>query len=167
MKIIFLDMDGVMNGYPFLDSIPDRPLSGFHEKENRTWWEEMINPKCVERLQTIVEATEAKVVLSTSWRMFWEPDEMQEMLEDKGFAGEIIGKTPRRGFSGGRRGQEIQQWLDDTDLDIEAYVALDDCAFMYPVTDRWVQTSEDRNGITDEEAQQAIDMLLETKNEDS
>jgi len=52
MKVIFLDIDGVLNGHEFCE----------HAKSCG------INPECVCELNRIIAATDAKIVLSSAWR---------------------------------------------------------------------------------------------------
>jgi hypothetical protein len=117
MKIIFLDIDGVLN------VIPERfdNFGGcFHEN-------------FVENLRNIIEKTDAKIVVSSSWRLSGLKI-MQEMWKDRKLPGDVIDVTPdlyygedAMGNRIGRdmcRGDEIQHWLDRHD--IESYVILDD-----------------------------------------
>jgi len=53
MKVIFLDIDGVLNVIP----------QG-HDKYGG-----IFHPEFVENLRTIIEATDAKIVISSTWRM--------------------------------------------------------------------------------------------------
>ena len=92
-KEVFLDIDGVLNGYPFLDEVEANstaaPLS-------REWWSEFIDDARVERLNHILEVTGAKVVLSSSWRMRWPYKELQELFEEHGFRGRRAARQARR-----------------------------------------------------------------------
>ena len=155
-KVVFLDIDGVLNGYPFLDEVEAnstaRPLS-------RQWWSEFIDDDLMERLNQILEETGAVVVLSSSWRMRWPTEELQELFEEHGFRGQFVsatGNEPR-----GKRGAQIARWLEYAPFEVTSYVCLDDDLDMDPVKARWIQTSPDRGGITEQEARRAI-ALLET-----
>lgn len=57
MKVLFLDIDGVLNSAEwFLSGVP------------KNIWD--LDPKAVRRLKRILEATGAKVVLSSAWRKY-------------------------------------------------------------------------------------------------
>jgi len=112
MKIIFLDIDGVLNSEltNYSKEYPDGPKGSSFIDEN-----------LVTILNNIIEKTGAKIVLSSSWRKSRTVEEMQELLEFKGFKGEIIGKTPilvfKSNIEGGYhnsvpRGCEIKAWLE-------------------------------------------------------
>ena len=91
-----------------------------------------IKERYVRRLSKIVHKTGAKVVMSSSWRFgYWkrpygdmcdDQQRLHDLLEKYGI--EIIDITPND--SDGRRDNEIQQWLDTTDIEVESFVILDD-----------------------------------------
>ena len=60
MKVIFLDFDGVLNS------------DTYYEEHN--WSAPFIDESRLVLLKRIVDATDAKIVLSTSWKMYWEKD---------------------------------------------------------------------------------------------
>ena len=76
-KIIFLDIDGVLNVYC---EGRDRFGCTFHKhfEDNLKW---------------IIEETKAKIVISSTWR-FSGLSVMQEMWEHRGLTGEVIDITP-------------------------------------------------------------------------
>ena len=84
MKVIFLDIDGVLNNANTKDRTPDKFIG--------------IEDIFVKRLVDIVRSTKTKVVLSSSWRTMWEdePDYiyMIEKLKSKGI--ELYGYTQKQ-----------------------------------------------------------------------
>jgi hypothetical protein len=103
IKIIFLDIDGVI-------AIPDTVKHGM--------W--ALNPKKQDLLGIILETTDAKIVLSSSWRKHT-LQETIEYMKENGFeySDEIIGITIRayhyieKGIHLSiPRGVEIKQWID-------------------------------------------------------
>jgi hypothetical protein len=121
MKVIFLDIDGVLNvtaqGHDAYGGI-------FHSN-------------FVDNLARIIKETDAKIIISSSWRH----SGFQKMLDLWGFRnlpGEVIGVTPdlyrHLNFEGERtmvRGDEIQAILDRMP-EITNYVILDDDQDMLP-----------------------------------
>lgn len=132
MKVLFLDIDGVLN-----DTIGA-----------------ILDEERVALINDVVRKTGANVVLSSSWAHTHGVDDVLKRLRGAGFVGKVVGRTRR----GETRGEEIQAWLDDA-LDVVVFAAVDDSAFMHPVSDRWVKTSGRRGGITREEADEAIAIL--------
>jgi hypothetical protein len=156
MKILFLDMDGVVNSARYFEVLSKRQYRkarGKAKAEGRTrkTFVDMIDPKTIPHLNAIVERSGAKVVLSSSWRVPWTYQEVNAMLRERGFTGEIIASTPTRIAAprpteddphGFQRGYEIQAWLDAwTGARIEATVILDDSDDMAHLLPYLVQTT--------------------------
>ena len=146
-RVIFLDIDGVLNSAPFLGEGADLP------------WEAMIDPRAVARLNALVRATGAAIVVSSSWRCHVPLARIARILGDHGFDGEIIGATPRRPSS---RGAEIQAWLDEAADGPDAFVILDDVSDMGPLTPHLVLTSFDE-GLLDAHVADAAARLCRTR----
>lgn len=158
MKVVFLDIDGVLNYEHFVRS-NDGVSDNFNLMGRFEWYISMFNRNCVMQLNRILRETGAKVVLSSSWRKMFDVETIQEFLEAKGFEGELIDKTPNHGQRP-CRGEEIQEWLEDHP-EVEAFVVLDDALDVYPHADRWVQTFYEGYGLTEECADKAIKLLKE------
>lgn len=116
MKVVFLDIDGVLNHYYWYHEHKDKsnvsyPISDF-------------DPKSVSYLNNITDTTDAKIILSSSWR--FDPD-IINILRAAGVTGEIIGCTPDLYNTYGSlcRGKEIDAVLNKR-TDIERYIILDD-----------------------------------------
>lgn len=74
------------------------------------WFEDAgIDIKAVAILNRIIQATDAEVVISSSWRIATSLEAITKLLNKKGFVGNVIGSTPILGL---RRGLEIQAWID-------------------------------------------------------
>jgi hypothetical protein len=115
MKIIFLDIDGVLNHQLWFKIQKNKKVIDTDLEYNRS----MIDETRVDLLNDLIKETKAKVVISSSWRKNHTKEELQIMLEDKGFVGEIIGLTPCLRFTGFEgyvysvpRGNEIKAWLE-------------------------------------------------------
>ena len=151
MKLVFLDVDGVLNSTAYLLGPPRKP----------TLHEEGISRSMVEHLNLLLRATGAKVVISSTWRCYVPLPKLVEMLERRGFQGEVIGQTPD--MPGMDRGVEIEAWLEAYDEnpegeDIEAFVIIDDNADMEPHMARLVQTDA-AFGLTSAEVTEAFRVL--------
>ena len=132
MKVIFLDIDGVLNSYDFY--LSDRCPGNLNGQEGD------IDPMCVERVLRICNETNAQIVISSDWRIAWEGTRMR--LEKMGLSRDIVvDKTPeliwqRLGkhnymvenddesyeYS---RGREIDLWLE-AHPECTNYVIIDD-----------------------------------------
>ena len=123
-KIIFLDIDGVLNVIP----------QGFDDYGAK------FHKHFEDNLKWIIEQTEAKIVVSSTWR-FRGLKIMKEMWSKRGLAGNVIDVTPDIDIC--ERGKEIQKWLDSNEVD--SYVIIDDDTDMLESQmDNFVRTSENK-----------------------
>ena len=149
MKVIFLDFDGVI-------TIPPK------------WY---INANKIKWIKKIINETDAKIVVSSSWRR----ENVKETIND------MIGKTKRcprnkmlywlidnlydvtswfsdKKYNGTGRGGEIQTWLDKHP-EVDNYVIIDDDGDMLDSQlYHFVQTNYE-DGITETESIRAIKVL--------
>lgn len=102
IDIIFLDIDGVLNS---IDSL----LSHKHLGNPEILYD-IPHPAHISVLNRIIQETEAKVVISSSWRGSWHLFHLNIFLCSLGFRGEIVGYTPR--LVGKERGEEIKLFVD-------------------------------------------------------
>jgi hypothetical protein len=102
MKVIFQDIDGVLNNYDVL-----REASRGHDELSlRT----NLGKTHIERLNRLVSETGAVLVISSTWRKFHTVMEFREAFAERGFKGKIIDATP---VLNKERGYEIQKFLDE------------------------------------------------------
>jgi hypothetical protein len=118
MKLIFLDIDGVMNNELFYTT-KHQHIRHKEAKEDAPEGSWDIDERCVILLNHIINKTKAKVVISSSWRSSYSIEEFQTIFEYLGFRGEIISKTPHLVFRSSveynysvPRGCEIKAWLE-------------------------------------------------------
>lgn len=153
MKIIFLDIDGVLNSAEYRRQLGMR------------YYSEIIDRKKMPMLKKIVDATDAKIVLSTSWRKFW--NERDSQLDSVGqyineifaeFDMSVYSKTPVIENAG--RSAEITAWMTRKGY-VDGYVILDDKDFSWSPELRihFIRTDCNGNGLDDTQVQDAIDVL--------
>lgn len=150
LKYIFLDFDGPLNTgrSDYMD--PDR--YGHH-----------FDDVAVRNLRQIVDRTDAKIVVSSSWRHMG-IEKIKSIWTEWGMPGEIVGCTPgvwgdSRIFNS--RGEEIQQWLRENTDGESTYIIIDDMDDSEATVqqkDYWIQV-DPHNGITYEDADLAISIL--------
>lgn len=149
MKVIFLDFDGVLNSAKYLLGHGDCGVA--------------IDPARMALLKQIVDATDAKIVLSTSWREHWSKDlihcDSTGMLINRIFSKyglHIFDKTPELHE---RRETEIKSWLD-THPEVENFVVLDDSLLSAGyLNGHFIKTSNYFDGLDETDVQKAIDIL--------
>ena len=107
MKLIFLDVDGVLNSTKWYDKL--------HKENKPTISSEMeLMPKAMKYIGKLVEKTGAKVVLSSTWRMSGKNSRHYINLTNqlRKYGVEIVGCTPVLWKS---RGMEIQRFIESFD----------------------------------------------------
>lgn len=118
-KIIFLDFDGVMDtayydNFCVANGLPESDEYGC-----------VFDPECVKALGRIIDATDASIVVTSTWKDFMTIDEFQMMWNVRRLPGEIIDATPTISK---HRGDEIDAWLNAYGQPCD-YVILDDIPF--------------------------------------
>lgn len=132
MKVIFLDIDGVLNVYC---QSRDKYGCNFHQH-------------LIDNLQTIIDATDAKIVISSSWRVDGLAI-MKSMWLFRNLPGDVIDITPdlyytysgKDGDDDYSRGDEIQLWLDKNPQVTNYVIIDDDTDMLQSQMDNFVRTS--------------------------
>ncbi len=150
IKVIFLDIDGVLNCHSFREAAND-------------YYDNPIDESRLLLLKYIIQQTGAVIVLSSTWRTYWNEGETQlheegarlnEIFRRHGL--EIYSKTDDFGED---RNYEILLWLSGHQ--VTEYVILDDINFFGNGVNRLhlVQTDDTKEGLDEEATQRAIDIL--------
>ena len=175
MKVLFLDIDGVLNSenwfayriYCVKNNMVNI-LMNFVDTDDRNIKHKltMLDDRAIANLNRIIEETGCKVVLSSSWRSSIESENIftQNLLKLKGFKYEFYDVTPRLWFNDFsiRRGEEIQLWMDKESEknEIESYVILDDDdSDMLPEQMNNFIHVDGQVGLTDRDVFAAIEIL--------
>jgi len=126
-KLIFLDIDEVLSNHA-LGTTDPAIRKAFNDIDTIHGKLSSIN---IANLNSITDQTEAKIVISSSWRILSDLDELRDILYNAGVTGEIIGLTPILGVDT-LRGNEIYKYIKDNyPYDSEPnYIILDDSTDM-------------------------------------
>ena len=145
-KVIFLDVDGVLNS----DKTAARTPQGFIG----------VSSEKVKLLNEIVKATGASIILSSSWRLMDSADtDYKYLIRHLAYKKLYIqGKTE---LIRNNRGKEIQKFLDEHE-NIEAFVILDD-EFIQEFEEcnlsKHLVHTESKDGLTKNDVEKAIKIL--------
>lgn len=152
MRIIFLDVDGVLNSQSFAEKM-------FDEDGVLVFREDILDKRAIACLRRIVKATDATIVLSSTWRKISSARKhLAEQLAEYGLS--IHSDTPD---TGKERGDDISAWFArHKDISVESYVILDDDSDMNTHLSHLVQTSFEDWGLETKHVQRAVDMLMNT-----
>lgn len=153
LKIIFLDFDGVLNDDPKLSYET-------HKKDFKLKnLSKHIHEDKISLVNNIVEKTGAKIIISSSWRLLADIDELKTLLKEKGLKGEILDVTAKGGKEHDDRWKHIESKIKE--YKPSSFVILDDDHisteknFKNP---NFVKT-QDHTGLTKADVEKAIDIL--------
>ena len=152
MRVVFLDCDGVINIMS-----PSYNTAYYRPDGSVVWFDAHL----VLRLNWLIEKTDAHIVVSSSWRL--DMADLKVQMEANGFKywDRVIGETPYFGY----RGDEIQEWLDKTEVEVESYVVLEDeiqdvCGEKcMTISEEFVVEVDMRNGLSHQDVIKAKDIL--------
>lgn len=157
MKIIFLDVDGVLN----CSSTKD--LCGYYKG---------IEDEKMKLIKRIVDATGAKIVLTSTWKEHWHKEKTLKKSQDdsanyidskfQNASLSICDKTEDDGFNRGDGIIEYLRHLRWKGIEVSNYVIIDDEIFDYKerkLTKNLVQTSYYSGGLKEKHVENAIKIL--------
>ena len=151
MRVIFLDIDGVLNSYETIDRNFDYPE---------------LDPRNLQVLKQIVDDSEAKPILISSWKDDWTnldgtESKSQQLIryqmQEVGL--DIFACTEDRGTN---RGEGIRKWISENHP--ETWCVLDDQIFSdystYEILDHVVQSGYRDGGLQKKHIGKIMDLLM-------
>jgi hypothetical protein len=155
MKIIFLDIDGVLN-------------SESEDYEGKLW---RLSEPAISRVNTIAERTGARIVLTSDWRRYHGLQRCGEVLRAHGLDANIVDATPNlesprtvheedfepTAYFERLRRSEIDAWMQLHD--VHAFVVIDDLAVFAREHPNMILTDA-TTGLTEDDAARSIAVLL-------
>ena len=151
MKIVFLDIDGVLNCSDSKSTC--QGLIGIDDKK-------------VKLLSEIVYNTKSKIILISSWKIHWESfykedqDDIGNYLDRK-LKHQRLYITDKTRHYGSERGREISEFLQN--IQVEQWIVLDDEIFKdyekFNILPHLVKTDFYNGGLKQEHVEIAINML--------
>ena len=161
MKAIFLDVDGVLNNKIFLKK---RKII---LKENKGIYIPRLDDKNFIALKTLVERTDAKIILSSYWRYYFDKNLMPNNNNSHNHGQDLTLKLRKDKTSTDlkriqKRGDIIKEYLH-THEDIDNFVILDDDNIMKEFTDTNLVQTKPKYGLTMSDVKKAENILNKTK----
>lgn len=155
MKVIFCDVDGVLNNTRTSARSPGGYVG--------------VSEELIRNLKKIVDATGARIVLSSDWRLVRKDPirgkDYRYLVRKLLFAGHLKISGHTDDISWSRRGREIRKYLDDHP-EVTGFVVLDDIPFTdfgkYNLLEHFVNTDNDE-GLTQKDVEKAI-LILDGRN---
>ena len=156
-KIIFLDIDGVLNSNQYWASIQDK-------KKTMPEMEFQIDPKCLRNLKKIVDETHSKIVVTSTWKRYrGHIEKFKNHVAQYGLS--IYDLAPCHPDGAGHRGDEIRQYLEEHKGEVDKFILLDDEEFpdFNELTNYLVKTNFYKSGLCQEHVEEAISRLGRVK----
>lgn len=154
MKIIFLDIDGVLatsESYKIISEIDGKRYSSF-------------DAKAVNNLNILLARTNANVVISSTWRKFYSIELLSKIFKHEGVDCNIVGRTQSM-LTDLDRGAEIKAYLFVNPAD--KFVIIDDdindIIEYFPDNTVHVEKGFIHNGLTPQNIKQAGEILSNDK----
>ena len=154
MKLLFLDIDGVLNYLGCKARSPSGCLGIEEEK--------------VKLLREIIDETGALVILTSTWKTDWFPSAFIEDLPKDGQYLErqlakhkVFIRAKTEDLSWAQRGQGILDFIETSKYNVEQFVILDDESFDFielGLENRFVKTSF-TDGLLPEHVEKAVNIL--------
>ena len=155
MNIIFLDVDGVLNSVSNLIKVYGKT----HKMQSG--YSYPFDYDCLENLRDLVFETNARIVISSSWRKSLKGmKKLFEILKIYELDKFVIGSTPILGL---RRGEEIKEYLYSLSDETINFIILDDDNDMGELSQFLVQTNN-MIGLTHENVEEALCMFEKSNN---
>ena len=174
MKVIFLDIDGVLNSRDNLNALTchrrsNARINDVTYKSNSTiktrdCFGQLFDERCCHWLGYIIEMTGAKIVISSTWR-YSGLDFIRDLWQSRNLPGEIIGITPsaishQDTYNCTCRGDEIKSYIDENKM-IEKFCIIDDDNDMLNDQTQFFVRTDNQFGLCREKALEAIKILNE------
>lgn len=183
MKVVFLDIDGVLNCQDWYIERQSNPMfnpKNMSRDEYKRW---EFSPTLVSNLNIIIEQTGAVICVSSTWRRGYDIEGLQKLFKSVGIVGEVVGMTPSMHSPKGikdeytiPRGCEIDYWLGtqkfkrinwskEKQLEyleksyVKNYVIIDDDSDMLLSQREHFIKKTTKNGLTEELVNRCVEIL--------
>lgn len=160
MKIVFLDIDGVLNSATYFWSkeyldetaqLTDAELMMLEHPSN-------LDPVALQMINHIVKESGAEVVLSSSHRMKRSIEEWTTLMQKRGATFKITDRTPK--FSDATKGTEILSFIKSMRNRPDSIVILDDHNEMENLK-KYLVLTDAKFGITMGDVEKALQILFQ------
>lgn len=149
MRIIFLDINGVLTNYKT-------------NQANFFYGLDQANVSCLAKL---VQQTAARLVLASTWRTEFDERMQPHSSIAKGFVSALqkydLSLYDQTGHLGGGRRNEVFHWLESHNK-VKSFVILDDTNFNWGILSPYWIPINSKNGLTEQNVQAAKSILIPT-----
>jgi hypothetical protein len=156
MRIVFLDIDGVLNS-DLWDMTKTNKADDFPNDQ--------FDPKAVALFNDLIKTIDAQIVLTSTWRLIYDIEQINTIFKQVGIHREVLDYTPNLNAGNGHlvRGNEVLRWCIDNKQNIKIphltykdYLILDDNPdYLLSQADRFIRTDK-RTGLTTQLVQEIL-----------
>lgn len=166
-KLIFLDIDGVLNTQQHQQTLRAKGLPPSDE------FGELFDTRAVAQLKHIIDQTRADIVIMSSWK-FLGLEFIRQMWVQRGLPGKLLDITPS--FSSDEmllsinlehedcfnpcKGVEVEAWLRQHPKCYTSYVIIDDEEVILPTQRAYFVQTNPQEGLSEQDAERTIGILL-------
>lgn len=157
MKVLFLDIDGVLNSERYHHSYEWKNISSkINNGEQKYSPHFLIDKKSIEVLNNLIKSMpDLSIIISSTWKRYGRYEQTKKYLvqNEFQFESQIIDCTPELNSLKYCRGDEIQLWLNKH-LDVSNYCIVDDDNDMLSTQlENFVQINS-KVGLTEEDCEE-------------
>lgn len=158
MKILFLDIDGVM-------------VTSSCSDECNKWGYSIFDPNCVVTLNYIVDKTGCEIVISSDWKNNFSLGEIREFFRYNNLISKPIGFTTNSNTYNGMnlesgRADEVNMWLKQHNFkDDDKFCIIDDLNMSKFFRGKFVHSTDNKVGISGEGIKENIISILNNLND--
>ena len=166
-KIIFLDIDGVLNPVYHMNSLYKMWKASEGEIKSKDVYGDLFFDQNCAALKFIIKETDAKIVISSTWRLAGLTI-MQSMWFERNLAGNVIDITPteidlvnagkEQFYDNVCRGAEIAYWIKKNNYKGK-YIIIDDTEDMLDSQKPLFVVTNSNFGLTQKDALKAVEIL--------
>ena len=148
MNIIFLDVDGVLNS-------KEKLIKVYNETHTaHSGYSYPFDENCLNNLQILINKTESKLVIISSWRKSKEGKRnLVKVLEEYKLDKEVIGYTP---ILNSPRSIEIKAYLNNCNLQRPNFIILDDESSDLGDLISYLVKTDSEVGLTSKNVEEAV-----------
>ena len=170
-KLIFLDIDGVMNSeksFKDLYKVSKIPEVKKLIPHLRCFCSDIFGYDAVYYIDKLCKETGARIVISSTWRLGYTVKQLGRIFLYNGTNSDfVIGKTGRRHFINGSvsfRDEEILTYIEENYTKEEykklRYVVIDDDTYDLKRVESYLVNTDNKVGFTKKDYQKAYDILM-------
>lgn len=156
MKVIFLDIDGVLNNGTHTKAMFDSSINFKEESTDITMRHQGFDPISIRFIRKLIKETGAVVVVSSTWRGNWTSCQAELMHVNI----DVIDRTTKVFDFSLKRGDEIKDWLlNRAKRTVQKFIIIDDDNDMLESQQEFFVECDPQYGFKKDQFDKALELL--------